>query len=449
LKKGAKVRPTVFRRHVKTALAHAAENGHVEVVRLILGSDRGSDSWARYYLVIGALYWTARSGQIAAAKLLLEELALLLPSTSFPLQVSQGLDSQDAVVGAVENGHETMVRLLLENKAKAPPTALKEATEKRHLVILGMLLDWGLHDGGYGGEEKIALLWAASNGDIEMVRLLLSRGTDRYRDATDKEGRTALHCAAAGGSLTTWTRRVRFPYNERDPRWEHYRHGHKQVIEYLLLHGDVNIDATDKYGITALHYAACGKKEIHCLTDILCGAFEPVIKPFLDHGADRRAKDSYGRLALHCAAASWNTEIFSLLFQQKSDLDERDKKGRTPLHYAVNRYYIADWNGTKKSSPMIKLLLDEGASIDAQDILGNTALHDAARFGKEDIFEQLQDRGAGWFIKNNFGLTAPEILAQWKRMPKESQRMVCYGGYVRGHGEGGNRGIGVRLRVCD
>jgi ankyrin repeat protein len=120
--------------------------------------------------------------------------------------------------------------------------------------------------------------------------------------------------------------------------------------------------------------------------------------------------------------------MFSLLLQQKSDLDERDKKGRPPLHYAVNRYYIADWNDTRESSPMIKLLLDEGANIDAQDIDGNTALHDAARSGKEDIFEQLQDRGAGLFIKNNFGLTAPEILAQWKaeRMPKD-------GG---GHGKG-------------
>lgn len=427
LKKGAKVGSTTFRRDEKTALALAAENGHVEIMRLILRSPgEGSGSWARYYWVMKALYWTARSGQIAAAKLLLEELVSLPLSTSFPLQVSQGLDGQDVVFGAVENGHEKMVRLLLENNVKASPIALEHATEKRQLAILDVLLDWGLRNGGYGGEEKIALLWAASSGDVEMVRLIFSHGTGNYKDVTDKDGRTALHCAAVGGSLTTWTR-IR-SYSERDPRWEHYHYGHQQVIEYLLLHGDVNIDATDDYGITALHYAVYGKKERRCLTDTRCGVFEPTIRLLLDHGADRRIKDSHGRLALHCAAASWNTEMFSLLLQQKSDLDERDKKGRPPLHYAVNRYYIADWNDTRESSPMIKLLLDEGANIDAQDIDGNTALHDAARSGKEDIFEQLQDRGAGLFIKNNFGLTAPEILAQWKaeRMPKD-------GG---GHGKG-------------
>lgn len=161
----------------KNALDLAAENGHMEVVRLLLKSpDIRSHSWPRYHAVMKALYWTAKNGQIATAKLLLDELASLKASGTIPFAVLGVLEGPEIVIDAVENGDKEMVKLLLERKVRVPQEALRAAVKKRRLEILGILLDWGLKK-RWGEEEKVALLWAASNGEVEVVRLLMSRGS--------------------------------------------------------------------------------------------------------------------------------------------------------------------------------------------------------------------------------------------------------------------------------
>jgi serine/threonine-protein phosphatase 6 regulatory ankyrin repeat subunit A len=421
-------------RHEKNALDLAAENGHVEVVRLLLSSpDRFcNDSWTRRHVSRKALYWTAKKGQLATAKLLLDELASITPSKIYPLQVSEDKDGQDAVIAAVENGQKEMVKLLLERKVKVPRGILEVAAEKKQLAILSVLLDWGLHNGGYGGEEKAVLLWAASNGDVETVRFILSHEIDEYKEATDKCGRTALHCAASAEIDLIWN--GAWPFS--DPRG--YRHGHTQVVKYLLLHGEVDIEAKDNFLMTALHHAAVGDRKRSNTTGPPFGVPKQIIKLLLDHGADRSAKDSYGRLPLHCAAANGDTEIFSLLLQQKSDIDAKDKKGKTPLHYAAKGFSPV-WNCYKVGHmSMVEFLLDEGADKDAQDNDGRTPMHFAAMSGLEYIVDLLRDRGASSFIKDNSGLTAPHLLALWKA---EQIRKANAPSWISHHGEG-NGGIG-------
>jgi ankyrin repeat protein len=423
-------------RHEKNALDLAAENGHVEVVRLLLSSpDRFcSNSQTRYHVAMKALYWTAKNNQIATAKLLLDEAASLTASRSFPNKVSEGLDGRDAVIAAVANKHNTMLKLLLERKVRAPPGTLKAAAEKvqeGRSEILSILLDWGLKNGGYGGGEKAALLWAAANGEMEMFRLILSYRTDKYKGATDSNGRTALHCAAFAEIDVTWNSTRVYSYSGS----RGYSYGHQQIVKYLLSDGEVNIEAKDNLGMTALHYAADGNRSPSNATGYLNDIPKLIIKLLLDHGADRSAKDLYGRLPVHFAAANGNVEMFSLLLHQKSDLNAKDEEGKTPLHYAIYSYHPV-WNRYGRGHfSMVKFLLDQGADKDAQDKHGWTPLHAAALGVLESIFDLLQDRGASPSIKDNSGRTAAHFLALRKEELIRSATWALY------HGEG-NGGIG-------
>ena len=52
------------------------------------------------------------------------------------------------------------------------------------------------------------------------------------------------------------------------------------------------------------------------------------------------------------------------------------------------------------------LLLQAGATVDAVDKLGRTALHHAAYWGKIQVVEALLNAGADKAVKNKYGKTA-------------------------------------------
>ena len=79
------------------------------------------------------------------------------------------------------------------------------------------------------------LMWAARQGNEEVVGLLLTRG-DVVPDEPDNDGRTALSWAS---SL-----------------------GYEKVVRLLLARGDVNPDKVDNYGQTALWWASQGSKDV-------------------------------------------------------------------------------------------------------------------------------------------------------------------------------------------
>ena len=150
------------------------------------------------------------------------------------------------------------------------------------------------------GHHRSALHRAAFNGQPNVVRFLLaSPGEDKQ--ATDADGDTALHLAAAGG--------------------------HDGTVSVLLEAGALK-EAKDTHGCTPLHRAASEGKVV-------------VVDVLLKAGADKQALNTAGRTPLHVAAGegknqSGHPEVIKLLLAAGADIEFKDNStGFSPLCYAV------------------------------------------------------------------------------------------------------------------
>ena len=147
-------------------------------------------------------------------------------------------EEQDAGGGtplhdAVYHGHESIVRILLENGADAGLwnarglTTLHLAADMGHHNVVALLLSRGIDVNVKDTDGQTTLHHAAKHGNQALVRLLLENSAQV--NTTDSCGRTALHMAS--------------------------QQGHLPAIRLLLEHR-ININAKDDSGWTALHHAA-------------------------------------------------------------------------------------------------------------------------------------------------------------------------------------------------
>jgi len=81
-------------------------------------------------------------------------------------------------------------------------------------------------------------------------------------------------------------------------------------------------------------------------------------------------------------------------------IDYQDDQGNSLLH-------IVAQNGNKR---MVKLCLRRGASLDLQNLTGQTPLHFAYGYGYADVGDYIRDKGANDAIRNKDGLTCYEGL---------------------------------------
>jgi len=99
-----------------------------------------------------------------------------------------------------------------------------------------------------------------------------------------------------------------------------------------------------------------------------------VNRPINEHTADR---------LLHLAAARGNLEVVRLLLENGADVNARGQTNRTPLHCAA----------TAGSAPVAEELLGHGAELDATDDKGDTPLFAALRSKKWESARLFEQRG--------------------------------------------------------
>jgi ankyrin repeat protein len=192
--------------------------------------------------------------------------------------------------------------------------------------------------------SSLALVEAASVGDLQKVKALVSQGFPL--DTVNQYGSNALIVATSSN--------------------------HAVIVEYLIKQG-ANIEEVTSFGMTPLMVAAGD------------GAFDSV-KVLLAHGAQiDKAAGEYAFFPLYLAVNSGEEAIARYLIDQGANLGQVELlHGYTPLIRALE----------KNMEALAKLLIERGADPHVVDFHGRTALLIAKRNGFEEVVTMLEARGA-------------------------------------------------------
>ena len=250
------------------------------------------------------------------------------------------------------------------------------------------LLATGAAPCSVSGDAYTALHYAALTGRAEIAKLLCAApGGAAALALCDKYGNTPLSLAASRGG------------------------GGEGLVAALLeaVTADALVNLQNMRGSTAL---ACASEN----------GYEGAVRLLLAHGARQELQNEDGHTALHLAVSSRHADIVRLLCAAPgaaAALALRDKWGRTPLMLAASRH-----DGHNEC--LVEALLEEdaaGATVDAQDEEGRSALMWASNRGHEDALRLLLARGARQELQDEDGRAALHFAAGKGRA--DIVRLLC------------------------
>ncbi|KAF5648056.1 xylosidase glycosyl hydrolase [Fusarium sp. NRRL 52700] len=410
----------------RTPLSYAAEQGHEAIMVMLLERGAKVDSqdgevvpkWHYHNENAGRtpLSFAAEKGHEAAAHILIANGASSsiksrsgLTPLSYAVEnrreslIRLFLDREPAGISielgrAVDIGHDSIVRLLLENGAEVDYsltpglTPLFRATRAKNIDIVQLLLENGANPDPVH-HMSTPLLSAAVRGYDAIVRVLLETGRVEI-DRPDRFGRTSLsHMAQHGYKATVKTlldmgaepnteAKATFIgaqfYNGRTPLSFAAEKGHEAIVELLITKGaTVGLRPTSEAkstGSAPISYAARN-------------GHEGVIRALVETGQTAPDSPDYnGRTPLSYAAEKGLTSVVRLLLEKyKADPDHMDEDGHTPLSYAAQMGH----------SSVVRELLETGKiGLDSVDDWGLTPLCHAALWGHKFVALLLVANGA-------------------------------------------------------
>jgi ankyrin repeat protein len=207
------------------------------------------------------------------------------------------------------------------------------------------------------------LMYAASWGNAEHVRLLLERGA--FVSSSNLHGTTSAHKAA--------------------------EYGFDEVLKELISFG-ADVNCKDVLSTRPLHCAVHGD---HVDAAAL----------LIAAGADINALDGAGFCSLHIAVAKKHLKSVCLLLQHPTlNLNLRSPSGRVALHFA------AEIGEEFEHVYIMEKLLEQACDVNAQDKNKRTPLHSAMAMPHYKIAALLVKGGASVLVMDNKEKTAAELI---------------------------------------
>ncbi|KAK2747592.1 hypothetical protein FQN55_004946 [Onygenales sp. PD_40] len=381
-------------------LLRAAKKGHAKVVKLLIDGNSVdldcADSRGRT-----PLSWAAANGHELVVKLL----------------ENANLDSRDSfgrtpLSYAAEAGRHTAVELLLTlgdiNQGTicdqpGPGSAAREARTNRNRI----------DPDSRSSSDRSPLSYAAENGHESIVRLLLATGYAKPNSMSDS-GRTPLSYAIERGHEAVALLLLDTGGIELDsvgePLWQaaaNQAADTETLVQRMLALGPIDINYKDtfahrtplqkaaennKVGLVKLLLATNGV-DPNSIDDLGCSPFwwaagagyDSVVELFLNcETVDRNARDSQwlSTPALTLSIQRKHYAVSELLIAADGvDLDAADDYGRTPLYWAARNGQVG----------LVKLLVvANGVNLNPRDNDGLTASSWAKRNGHEDVIAELR-----------------------------------------------------------
>jgi ankyrin repeat protein len=232
-------------------------------------------------------------------------------------------------------------------------------------------------------QEVSLLCHAVCGGSIEAVKLLLERG--------------ALVPRHSGKLLTPAVLMNRADLVkllidhgadvERTPYLGRLDDPQRPVADLLIAHGKKVPD----WMLPRACRPDVSTNEIHRVTVLL------------NYGASIDDRGRYGLTALHYAVRGGKHPLIKLLLERGARVDALDNDGLTPLLHLSKTRSKAD------PIPVLELLADHGAGLDARDEQQGTLLMHFSRRGNAQAVEWLLAHGADPNARNKSGKTAAQL----------------------------------------
>lgn len=353
---------------------------------------------------------------------------------------------QPPLLLACLEGDPDMVTLLLKGDginlnylAPDGSCCLTTAILLNNPAIVEILLEGGADPNLANTQEQTPLMLACEQGHEEIVKLLV-----KYQakvNVRDHHGNTPFNLAATGNHIAI-AMALGFSEEILDSAHEMAlacESGDMTTLSVLLQYvTSVDINAAlNEHGQTALMIAV---ENGHL----------SVARQLISQGADVNEADRWGSTPLHFAAGNMydQTAFIKLLVEAGGNINAMTERHYTPLHKAILSQYATaqclqtllesggDINAANEKSQLPLLLAAEKGRIDLMDVLlqssgidlnatnaeGRTALMLAAMSGHQEIIEILLSRRVDVDAKDFSGRTALDYATEYRE--KEIARII-------------------------
>ena len=260
-------------------------------------------------------------------------------------------------------------------------------TEQGNLEKIKELIKADVNINAVNPIGQTALHVASRLAHSEIIKELILAGASVH--SRDVVGRTPLHLACFGAQLDDTgyllSPGLKESLRNLDKKFKVSKERLKSLNHLILAGADVN--ATDKWGLTALDMASYR------------GLLE-VTKQLVSAGADISIEDYNKQQALHFAGYGSHLELIKYLISQGADIHAKNRLEWTVLHI------VASFG---KLEAVRFFVEEELLDVNTQDSWGQTALHLASHKGDLEMLSYLVSMGADITIPDKRGMTALTI----------------------------------------